>query len=144
MNTKTETEPQQGALPHDEATNRIRKVRRQFLLFGVIPLCLGLILGELGKSRHDFLPYAVILVIPFFIMTWIFSKSLGLKTWQAALLLGVVLIFKNIAVFLIATILLLSKSIDMCKVKAQAAKTESTPKPLTLKERLAAEKRSAT
>ena len=122
-------------------TRRIELLKRsriQFLLIGLIPLCVALVLGGYAKSHANLSTFTTILIIPFFVMTWIFSKALGLKNWQAALILVVMLVFQNIAIFLIATLGLLGKSLEMTKSKTPADLSKSADKPHTLEERFAA------
>lgn len=124
-------------------TRRIELIKRsriQFLLFGLIPLCVALVLGGYAKSNANLSTFTTILIIPFFVMTWIFSKALGLKNWQAALILLVMLIFQNIAIFLIATLVLIGKSLEMTKARMPADLAKFTDKPHTLEERFAADR----
>jgi uncharacterized membrane protein len=124
-----------------ENIENLRKVKNQFLLLGVLPLCAAIIIGEPAKYNLV-AALAVLFAISFLIMTWRLSRVLGLKTWQCLLILGAVILFKNIAVFSIVIILLISKYLDVVKSKGNTVKSEATRQPSSLKERFAASRES--
>lgn len=127
MDPTDTSKEENNANPQPGTMELVRKSRKQFLLLGVIPLCVALALGEYAKSHANLSTFAAFLVIPFFVMVWIFSKALGLKNWQAALILVVMLIFQNLGVFLIATLSLIGKSLKMTKAKPPVD-TSKSPK----------------
>ena len=125
-----------------ENIESLRKAKNQFLLLGILPLCAAVIIGETAVHNPIVVNLAVLFLISFFVMTWRFSRVLGFKAWQCLLILGLILLFKNIAVFLIVTILFISKYLDAVKSKENHEKSETMPQSSSLKERFAANRES--